>query len=194
MNKLAVETKITFLRHGHVENPQNILYGRIPGFSLSEKGKKEVAKTAQMLSKHGISQIYTSPMKRARQTSAIISKIIGVDPQVNYLLTEVRLFCQGMSIDKYHANVQKNLYDKENIAKGQESVEHVASRMMKFVRSVIKKHSGVHIIAVSHGDPIIILKADTTGAQFTWGYKIAHYIQPGKYLTLKIKDEKYEWS
>ena len=194
MKNSPVETTITFLRHGSVENPQNILYGRIPGFTLSEKGKKEVAKTAEILSKQGISQIYTSPMKRARQTAAIIGKKTGIDPQVCYLLTEVRLFCQGMSIDKYHTNVQKNLYDEENINKGQESVEYVASRMMKFVRSVTKKHYGVRILAVSHGDPIIILKAHTTGSQFTWDYKIAQYIQPGKYLTLKVRDETYEWT
>ena len=194
MKNSPVETTITFLRHGSVENPQNILYGRIPGFTLSEKGKIEVVKTAEILGKQGISQIYTSPMKRARQSAAIIGKEMGIDPQVSYLLTEVRLFCQGMSIDKYHKFIQKNLYNEENIEKGQESVEHVASRMMKFVRSVFNKNYGIHILAVSHGDPIIILKAYSTGSQFTWDYKISHYIQPGKYLTLKIKNKAYEWT
>ena len=33
-------TSISFVRHGHVHNPENIVYGRLPGFRLSDLGRR----------------------------------------------------------------------------------------------------------------------------------------------------------
>ena len=35
-------TVLFFIRHGQVENPQKVIYERLPGFHLSEKGQQQV--------------------------------------------------------------------------------------------------------------------------------------------------------
>ena len=46
-----MKTKIIFVRYGEVNNPNNIWYGRIPGFYLSKKGKSQISETAHRLAK-----------------------------------------------------------------------------------------------------------------------------------------------
>ncbi len=42
-DEAAISQSVHLLRHGQVENPRNILYGRQPGWKLSERGH-EMAK------------------------------------------------------------------------------------------------------------------------------------------------------
>ena len=44
--------KIHLVRHGEVENPKGIIYGRLPGFHLSERGQRQAAAAAQHLTAH----------------------------------------------------------------------------------------------------------------------------------------------
>ncbi|MEV7908248.1 histidine phosphatase family protein, partial [Streptomyces anulatus] len=37
---MAETTIVHLLRHGEVHNPANILYGRLPGYHLSETGRQ----------------------------------------------------------------------------------------------------------------------------------------------------------
>ena len=62
------KTTIYLMRHGHVHNPQNILYGRLPGFSLSEMGIGQAQAAGEWLADKPISAIYSSPME-ARGTN-----------------------------------------------------------------------------------------------------------------------------
>ncbi len=42
-------TTIFLIRHGEVDNPEDIIYGRLPNYRLSEKGEIQVKKTAEFL-------------------------------------------------------------------------------------------------------------------------------------------------
>ena len=58
------------VRHAHVHNPQDILYGRLPRFRLSPEGRTQAEILARFLSTRDTAAIYTSPLLRARQTVA----------------------------------------------------------------------------------------------------------------------------
>jgi broad specificity phosphatase PhoE len=62
-------TAISFVRHGEVYNPDNIFYGRLPGFRLSEKGNYQTGKAAETLNGSRLAAIFSSPPLRARQTA-----------------------------------------------------------------------------------------------------------------------------
>ena len=38
-----------FIRHGEVENPKDIYYVNVPGYKLSNKGKKQAEETGEYL-------------------------------------------------------------------------------------------------------------------------------------------------
>lgn len=71
------------VRHGEVENPGGVLYGRLPNFYLSERGKQMAEAAAQELaaSDRAVARIIASPLERAQQSAAPIAKAfnLGID-------------------------------------------------------------------------------------------------------------------
>lgn len=182
------QTILYLMRHGDVENPKKILYGRLRGFGLSNEGKMKVNYAIDILKKEGIDLIYTSPMLRARQTASIAGKLLQKKPVVSFLINEVKLFCGGISIDDYRKKHQEKLYSEKNIKLGQESIESISARMMKFLDYIKSNHVGKKVLAVSHGDPILILKSATLQIPFTWKYKINNYLKTGTYIKIICND------
>jgi broad specificity phosphatase PhoE len=189
-----MKTTIYFLRHGDVNNPKNILYGRMPGFTLSEDGKRQIKKLAAGLKTKGISQIYTSPILRASQTAQMIGKILGITPRISKLLIETDDVLSGIPLVQFQKEIEPKLYSPNFISMGQESIKSQEKRMQKFVALTTNAHLGQNILAVSHGDPIMILKAHIEGIPFTYRYKKEHYLQKGHYFKLEIAGNKYKFS
>ncbi|MGH3760986.1 histidine phosphatase family protein [Actinophytocola sp.] len=66
-------TAVHLVRHGEVENPAGVLYGRMPGFVLSELGKRQALIVAEHLAANDIAHVVASPLERAQQTAAPIT-------------------------------------------------------------------------------------------------------------------------
>lgn len=152
-------TNIYLIRHGEVYNPRQILYGRLPRFGLSEKGRAQIEKTAEFLSDKNITAIYTSPLLRTRQTAGIIQTRLDL-PKI-YLsrnLWELKSSLQGDPIEKWDL---KNIdYFSPPIWKANDdTMESIKNRMWKFINKSVQNYKARSIVAVSHGDPIMILKA-----------------------------------
>lgn len=62
-------TLIHLVRHGEVHNPDGILYGRLPGFGLSDLGKRMAAAASKELAGHDIRALYASPLQRAQESA-----------------------------------------------------------------------------------------------------------------------------
>ncbi len=69
------------IRHGEKDK----IYGDPP---LSDKGILQAQKTGAYLKQFPISQILTSPLLRTRQTGKYIADQLGLQPEINNLLTE----------------------------------------------------------------------------------------------------------
>ncbi|MBC7763639.1 MAG: histidine phosphatase family protein, partial [Candidatus Saccharibacteria bacterium] len=72
-------TLIHLVRHGEVYNPKGILYGRLPGYHLSELGQRMAAAAAGELAGHPITALYASPLQRAQESAAPWSASFGLD-------------------------------------------------------------------------------------------------------------------
>ena len=79
------------LRHGEVENPEKILYGRQPGWRLSERGQEMAKAVAQWSTSLPIAAIHASPLQRAQETAAPLAQLhnlsITTDPVKMQLLS-----------------------------------------------------------------------------------------------------------
>lgn len=90
------------VRHGAVENPRAITYGRIPGFSLSEPGRAQARAAAAYLRGEldGESRIVSSPLERARETAEIIAGKLGGEAngavETDERLTEATSWKEGL--------------------------------------------------------------------------------------------------
>ena len=67
-----VQVRIHLTRHGEVFNPQGILYGRMPGYGLSERGLEMAERVAEALPAKDphIRALVSSPLQRAQETIA----------------------------------------------------------------------------------------------------------------------------
>ena len=78
MTAAGDRTTVHLLRHGEVFNPEGVLYGRLPGYYLSDLGKQMAVRAADALADHDVSHVISSPMERAQQTATPIAERHGL--------------------------------------------------------------------------------------------------------------------
>ncbi len=66
-------TTVHLLRHGQVENPGRVLYGRLPGYHLSDLGVRMAERAAAYLKDVPLTHLRCSPLERARETMAPVA-------------------------------------------------------------------------------------------------------------------------
>src|SRR6476469_2116957 len=87
---------VHLVRHGEVDNPDRVLYGRLPGFKLSELGERQAAAAAQYLAdEFDVGYLVSSPLERARQTAGPLSEALGLDTVIDERLIEASNHLQG---------------------------------------------------------------------------------------------------
>ena len=184
-----MQTKMYLIRHGEVENPQGIIYGRFPNFGLSEKGKKEMEKTAEFLVDKKIDELYASPLLRAKQSAAIIRTKLGIKTiHISDKLLEVKTAYQGRKFSELD-NLQSEVFLKP-LSPSDETIEQLADRMLSFITEVINQHKDRHIAVVSHGDPIMALKAVIKNKTFDfYSFKTDNYVQHGEVYEITIDED-----
>lgn len=159
-------TTIYFVRHGSTENKGQIIYGRMPGFNLSDFGRKQAENAGKYFIDKDVKQIYTSPLERAFETADFISNQIPSSTITHsFELNEVESSSwQGLTPDElYKNNSYESFINNPNAEIGSENLNQLAARMKKFTESVIKKHKGGKVICVSHEFPILAIKLALEG-------------------------------
>lgn len=147
------KTRIHFVRHGEVENPKAVRYGRLPGFHLSDAGRRTSQQAAAQLSDRPIAHIYTSPMERTQQSATTIGATFTTVPiTLDNRLLEVKI------ARKFEGKSRAIPYEYPTGATAEaETMDDVNQRMRHFCEEKCIEHAGKELIAVSHGDPITLL-------------------------------------
>ncbi|NYD67372.1 broad specificity phosphatase PhoE [Agromyces atrinae] len=85
-----MSAQLHLVRHGEVFNPQRVLYGRLPGFGLSDLGREMAAAAADDLVARGrtVAALYSSPLERTRQSAEPISRAFDLEPVIDERLIE----------------------------------------------------------------------------------------------------------
>jgi broad specificity phosphatase PhoE len=94
----AEKTLVHFLRHGEVHNPEGILYGRLPGYRLSDKGEQQAKLVAEFLSGHDIARVISSPLQRAQETARPLGAMFQVDVATDDRLIEADNRFEGLKV------------------------------------------------------------------------------------------------
>jgi broad specificity phosphatase PhoE len=92
-----VET-VHLLRHGEVHNPGRVLYGRLPGFSLSELGERQAAAAAEWFEQHSVTYLVSSPLERAQQTAAALAGRLDLEVHIDDRLIEADNHLEGRAV------------------------------------------------------------------------------------------------
>lgn len=165
-------TTIHFVRHGQVENPDHLLYERLPGFHLSSRGLRMAEATGRYIAQspqmNTVSAVYFSPLERTRETAqAIIQAVNAVREErgqkpleltADNRIIEARNEFRGKRIGHGEGALWKNGNWKLvlNLWRPSwgESYRSIAARVANFAHDMVDRHAGEQIVVVSHESPI----------------------------------------
>jgi broad specificity phosphatase PhoE len=95
---MSERTTVHLLRHGEVFNPQKVLYGRLPGYHLSDLGRQMADRARDHFAVRDIVHLVTSPMERAQETAAPLAAKLGLTPVVDPRVIEASNVFQGKTV------------------------------------------------------------------------------------------------
>jgi len=164
---LAERTVVNLVRHGEVHNPTGILYGRLPGFRLSESGEAMARTVAAALAGRDVTLVVSSPLERARQTAEPIAAEFGLDIEIDERLIESGNHFEGMTFGvgdgslKHPSNWAK-LYNPFRPSWG-EPYAAVAARVLAACAAARRQAAGHEAVLVSHQLPIWVTRRAVEG-------------------------------
>ena len=159
---MSTRTIVHLMRHGEVDNPHGVLYGRLPEYFLSDLGHQMAEAAAQFLSKNEIIHLVASPLERAQQTAEPLSKILEVPITTDERVIEAdnlfegRTFGVGDGALKRPANWWK-LRNPFRPSWG-EPYKEIAARMQAAIADAREAARGHEAVIVSHQLPVWIAR------------------------------------
>lgn len=162
-------TTVHLLRHGEVFNPDRVLYGRLPGFRLSELGVAQAKVAAEFLAACSIGYVVSSPLERARQTAAPLAAAAGVTVATDDRLIEADNALEGRQVaggKGLFADPRNWKYFRNPIRPSWgEPYTQIAARMLAAVHAARGRveHTGADAVCVSHQLPIVCARRRAEG-------------------------------
>lgn len=155
-------TVVHLLRHGEVHNPRRILYGRLPGFGLSERGVRQAEQVAAHLADHDVVHVVASPLLRAQQTAAPIAAAHGLEVATDEDLIEAANVFEGSRVSVGDGALRdmrswSKLRNPFRPSWG-EPYREIADRMLAAVHRARRRATGHEAVCVSHQLPIWTLR------------------------------------
>jgi broad specificity phosphatase PhoE len=142
------------MRHGDVHNPDKVLYGRLPGYRLSAKGRTQAQAAADHLRPIALNALYASPMERAQETAQIIA---SEQAQIERVITAADINeCYTPFDGTPHAELDKIKFDLYTGTDAQyEKPRDLRQRFVRFVQMLRQTYPNGTVGAVSHGDIVV---------------------------------------
>jgi len=166
----AIRTTVHLLRHGEVFNPDKVLYGRLPGFVLSELGHEMALRAAHVLADNDVTVVTASPLERAQQTAKPIADVFNLSIGSDADLIEADNIFEGQRVAVGDGVLKqpaawRHLYNPFKPSWGEAYVD-LAARMRAAVDRARVQASGHEAVLVSHQLPIWISRLDFEGRRF----------------------------
>ncbi|MFA6392948.1 MAG: class I tRNA ligase family protein [Candidatus Paceibacterota bacterium] len=156
--------KYFIMRHGEAEN--NVL--RVLNsdlkkeFHLTDNGKKQVKKTAEVFNKEKFDYIFTSPLIRAIETTNVYKEESKSSAKI---IVDDRLREMGMgnfegkNVSQYRSMFKSRAEELKERPEGVENFENVKSRMMNFLCEIESNYTNKNILIITHGDPVVAVNS-----------------------------------
>jgi broad specificity phosphatase PhoE len=147
-------TVVHLVRHGEVTNPDGVLYGRLPGFHLSEDGVLMAKAAAAYLAGRDVTLLLSSPLERALETAAPIAAQFDLEVRVDERLIEPWNHFEGAKFDFTQAALRQpgslpRLANPFRPSWG-EPYEDIAARMLSVMNDAAREADGHQAVCVTH--------------------------------------------
>ncbi len=185
-------TLVMFVRHGLTPTTGLTLPGRSPGLNLSETGLEQARRTAERIAAvPEVVAVYASPLERTHQTATPIARACGLRVRRHEGLLEcdfgrwtgrklapLRRRPDWVTVQRYPSGFR---------FPGGESFAEMQSRALAAVGSIVARHPGQAVVAVSHADVIKAVVASAAGTPLDLFQRIV--IDPASVTTIAYGSE-----
>lgn len=163
----AISSSVHVVRHGEVHNPESILYGRQPGWRLSERGLAMAEAVANWSKDLSLGAIHSSPLERAQQTATPIASLHGLKIKSDERLIEAANIFEGKPFGVGDGVLRqpkawRYLWNPWRPSWGEPYKEQI-SRMQSAIEAARASANGKDALVVSHQLPIWILRSSIEG-------------------------------
>lgn len=162
-------TTIYLVRHGQTNSNITGFYMGWSNEDLDEIGYSQAHRLSLRLARLPIASAYTSPLRRAYTTAAILAEPHKLEPKVVHDLIEIRLGdWQGLHVNEIKQGWPK-LWQQSRIDPSEltlpngESFGQVTGRVVRAFEMVVESNRGEQAIIVTHDGIIRMLTAHTLG-------------------------------
>jgi broad specificity phosphatase PhoE len=157
-------TRLVLVRHGQsVAQETGIIAGHDACQGLSDVGRRQATALAERLRRtgelDGTSAVYSSVMRRAEETAAIVAPAVGIDEPIGECD-----FCEhhpgvadGMAWDDFEeAYPQPATWDvNHRRMPGSETWQEMQDRVTRGFDTVLERHPGETVVVVCHGGVVV---------------------------------------
>ncbi|MCK0113678.1 histidine phosphatase family protein [Ornithinimicrobium sp. F0845] len=163
----ASRTLVHVVRHGEVDNPGRVLYGRLEGYHLSPLGEAMAQRVAESMAGRDVVHLVASPLERAQQTAAPIGAVLGLEVGSDERLIEAGNTFEGTTVGADPRQLLRwqhlrRLRNPTTPSWG-EPYRDIASRMLAAVSQAREVARGHEAVLVSHQLPIETLRRTIEG-------------------------------
>jgi broad specificity phosphatase PhoE len=159
-------TLVHLVRHGEVDNPAGLLYGRLPDYHLSERGREMAERVAEHFRERDVVHLRSSPLERAQETAAPLAEAFGLPVVIDPRVIEAANYFEGLRLSFRGAlRYPKNWLYLRNPFKPSwgEAYIKVLARTRLAMRDAAEAALGHEAVIVSHQLPIWISRINAEG-------------------------------
>jgi broad specificity phosphatase PhoE len=163
-------TIVHLMRHGEVLNPDGVLYGRRPGYHLSDLGRKMADKVGESIKDRDITHLRVSPLERAQETAQPLATLRGLEIVTDERVIESTNVFEGKRFGQGDRELRRpsswvHLWNPFRPSWG-EPYKEVAARMMAAIEDARDAARGHEAVIVSHQLPIWITRLSAENKRF----------------------------
>jgi broad specificity phosphatase PhoE len=159
-------TIVHLVRHGEVDNPAGLLYGRLPDYHLSDLGREMAERVAEHFGERDVVHLRSSPLERAQETAAPMAEALGLPIVIDSRVIEAVNYFEGLRLSFAGAlRHPKNWLYFRNPFKPSwgEAYTEVLARTRLAMRDAAEAALGHEAVIVSHQLPIWIARINAEG-------------------------------
>jgi broad specificity phosphatase PhoE len=157
---------VRLVRHGEVNNPDRILYGRLDGFGLTARGRQMAERAAVFLGNRSIAKIVSSPLQRTQETATPLAEVTGIGVELDERVIEGSNQFQGSRVSASRLLRTPSLWPllrNPLTPSWAEPYRQIASRMMSALNDAYFSVEAGDVVIVTHQLPIWMVHRSIAG-------------------------------
>ena len=163
-------TIVHLVRHGEVDNPAGLLYGRLPDYHLSELGREMAERVVDYFRERDVVHLRSSPLERAQETAAPLAQMLDLPVVIDSRVIEAANYFEGLrlSFDGALRNPRNWLYFRNPLKPSWgEAYTEILARMRPAMKDAAEAALGHEAVIVTHQLPIWVARRNAEGRRMS---------------------------